>query len=328
MGRSTSLGIALLLVALAVVVNLLGHTHVVIGILLVGVAGLTGVRCYRQLHRRNAQLEEVSDALITTTDLAHREHLRADNVEQAQEQFFGAMVHQLKTPLTVIRGYAEITLVNWDELTDDKKKSYLDRILEGTKTMNSTIETDLEIIRNNCEGWRADCTSIDDLSDHIASMVRDLSVQFKNVEFWWSDIESPIHADERVLKIVLEHLVENAHTHGLEGQPIIVSLAEHRRCVELSVSGKGPVDRERLDDSCFQRGYRSRHSGGSGLGLWIVKNYIQSMAGDINVSQLDYDHERITTFMVNLPKSNKVDIINDTITSQEPQYDNAVRTPC
>jgi len=157
-------------------------------------------------------------------------------------------------------------------------------------------------------------------------IVRELSVQFEGVEFWHSDIECSIRADKRVLRIVMEHLIENAHTHGFKGEPIIVSITEYRRCVELSVSGKGPTDRDRLDNQCFKRGYRSKHSGGSGLGLWIVKNYIQSMAGDINVNQLDHGEERITTFAVDLPKERVEPPVRDVLNDMtwEQQHDNSV----
>jgi signal transduction histidine kinase len=59
-----------------------------------------------------------------------------------------------------------------------------------------------------------------------------------------------------------------------------------------------------MTETIFNRGRRGQSSCGTGLGLWIAKNYAHSMAGELSFVQTDHDGQRRTTFMLSLPKLN------------------------
>lgn len=259
---------------------------------------------WRSISQLVGQVETVTDSLEATTHVAQFEHERAIRAEEVQDEFLGAMVHQLKTPLTIIRGYADVALLCLEMEDSDQLRASLESVICGTDKMNETIEHDLSLVRNEAEGWRSDVQLVENIVERVEEIVEDLRVKFIGLEVWKSNMTTPtVQVDSRILKIILEHLVENAHTHGAKDRPITISIDEHRRSVEIAISSWGSQDKDRLDESCFGRGHRGKGSVGSGLGLWIVKNHARSMGGDVRFHQEDHDEgERYTTFSLDLLK--------------------------
>lgn len=293
-----------------------------------GLVSLSLVR-WKIAEKLRHQYEQVSTALDNTTGLAEREHIRADVAEHTQGLFVGAMVHELKTPLTIIRGYGETMIKHWERLEDYKKRDYVERMIAGTVTLDQTIENDLKIIRHDAEGWKSECILIPNINQQVESIVNNMTVKFP-LEFWESEVTSAVSADARVLQIILEHLIENAHTHGFKDRPIVVTVLEHRRSVEISITSWGTtVDRLRLTNECFNRGSRGKASSGSGLGLWIVKNYARSMGSEVSVNQVDRGGERKTTFSLSLPKTTEVltlDEINEIVVPDPVSFPSSTTT--
>lgn len=247
------------------------------------------------------QLDEVTEAFSKTARLANEEYSRAESAEQARDEFFSAIVHQLKTPLTVIQGYAEILIKNWGKDSAETQQTYLQYIVSGVIGMSEVIDTGLDVMKKELDGWKAEAHSIDDVGQCVAEILDGMAISYP-VELLVGDISSPVRADKKVLETILQHLVDNACSHGLEEKPVVVEVLENRRNVDISVSNWNSIQEPPLDQKiCFKRG----HGKGTGFGLWIVKNYAQSMSSDINVYQMSNGAYRKTTFLLCIPKDAK-----------------------
>ncbi|MCH2173539.1 ATP-binding protein [Myxococcota bacterium] len=213
------------------------------------------------------------------TDIRRLEEVRSDFIANAS--------HELRTPITSIRGFAE-TLLNTPPGED--LNSYLKVIERNAERLSNLVDDLLELSR--IEGQRTllqlDEVELVELAKHL---VDDLGPRLAGAELEAvieGDEEVTVWADRHATERVLANLVNNAIQYSDPVGRIRISLheEEHRAVVEIEDQGIGipSDDLPRI----FERFYRvdrarSRSLGGTGLGLSIVKHLVQGMSGDIQV---------------------------------------------
>jgi signal transduction histidine kinase len=213
-----------------------------------------------------------------------------ENTKQYKQQLTHNVAHELKTPVTGIRGYLE-TLLQQENIDPEQRRFFLERAYAQTMRLSSII-TDISVLNKIEEA--ADKFEIEtiNISQCIKEIESDLAFKLgeKNIEFSIKVSEDlNIEGIYLLVYSLFKNLIDNSIEHGGENIEIYI---ENTKCEDNFAwftyydTGKG-VPQNHLE-RIFERFYRveagrSRKSGGSGLGLSIVKNAINLHKGSISV---------------------------------------------
>jgi len=233
------------------------------------------------------------------TELRHLENVRRDFVANAS--------HELQTPLTAIRGFAE-TLVAHD-LPVEELRAQLQVILRNSERLENLIRDMTELSRIESRRVPLQPGEVD-VSKLARALLADMEPRLKerSLEASVSDSGAALAwADRRAVDQVLSNLLDNALKYTDPGGRITVGVEARPEAVRVSVSDTGigiaPEHRPRI----FERFYRvdkarSRALGGTGLGLSIVRNLVQAMGGEVSVES---EPGRGSTFRFTLPRADR-----------------------
>ena len=243
----------------------------------IGVAA-DNARLFEQVHSKTEELSRINNEL--------------DQANRAKSEFISAMSHELRTPLNVIMGNAELTGDGfWGAINDEQKKS-MEKIRHHSRFLLKLVNDVLALSRLDAKKMSLELSTvdIDEVVAHVQSHVEQLN-RSKRLEVNWDvDHDLPeITTDETKLEEILQNLIGNAFKFTPRGEiKLRVKNLPDKRCVEFCVADSGigiePRDMERIFNAFEQ--IREAHTGefnGVGLGLSIVKNYLDLMKGDIRV---------------------------------------------
>jgi two-component system phosphate regulon sensor histidine kinase PhoR len=226
-------------------------------------------------------------------------------LEQVRSDFVANVSHELKTPLTAIRGMVE-TMLDDRDMEPDQARRFLDRVANQTKRLSLLVTDLLTLARIESAEVRTDRRPVDlrDPVQECASRAQPLC-QMKSIQL---DVDLPqtpaiLVGDDEDLRQIVGNLLDNALKYTPEGGRVALRVIPKGSeiLVEVEDTGIGidPRDSERV----FERFYRvdkarSRELGGTGLGLAIVKHLVLSAGGRIS---LDSTPGRGSRFGVHLP---------------------------
>jgi len=238
---------------------------------------------YNNIHFPDNEFGDVGEKIIQT-------FRQLENTKQYKQQLTHNVAHELKTPVTGIRGYLE-TLLQQENIDPEQRKFFLERALAQTMRLSAIIE-DISILNKIEEA--ADKFDIEQINIRHCIKEIESDLAFKLEE---KNIEFKINVDEKLeiegiyllIYSLFKNLIDNSIEHG--GENIKINI-ENTSCDDTFAhfkyfdTGKG-VPEKHLN-RIFERFYRveagrSRKSGGSGLGLSIVRNSINLHKGEINV---------------------------------------------
>lgn len=249
---------------------------------------------------------EVTGAVLVLNDVTELRHL-----EGVRRDFVANVSHELKTPLTAIRGLVE-TLQSDPQAPEGTRQRFLGRVLVQTARLTSLVSDLLTLARVESREASYEPRSID-----LCASVRECAGRFaqrartQGVELTLALSEAPVvvQADEEALRQIIDNLTDNAVKYTPEGGRVELAVErvsqEGRERARLSVRDTGiglePAEKERV----FERFYRvdkarSRELGGTGLGLSIVKHQVLSLGGRIRVESTPGQG---SVFQVDLPTS-------------------------
>ncbi len=231
---------------------------------------LLGIAISNYLFRRDNELNEVVNSLQK-----NQENMR---------EFLGDASHELRTPLTVIKGYVE--LLSKNQVSDQAKiDGYYSRVTSEIERMQSLIN-DLLLIAE-LEDKAPENPEIINFSREVAHMSNDLQALQPNRPIV-NEIESGIliKLSHHYAQQMLANIFSNLRRHTPEDSRVEITLATKGNRAVLTVGDAGaglPEDVYRTGIQYFQRfdRSRSRESGGSGLGMTIMKRIIESANGEI-----------------------------------------------
>ena len=208
--------------------------------------------------------------------------------ENKLRRFVADASHELRTPITAIRGFSE--LHRQGAVTGEKETTELiGRIENESKRMGSLVE-DLLLLARLDQSREMDSKPVD-----INKVVEDAVISARAagpdhpVEFISSNDEIFTLGDEVRIHQVVANLLANARAHTPAGTPITVSLATTDAGVEVTVADKGPGLSLEDQNRIFERFYRTdasrvrTGSDGSGLGLSIVDAVMRAHGGSVSV---------------------------------------------
>ena len=228
---------------------------------------------------------------------------RIKKLEKMRSEFVANVSHELKTPLTSIKGFAE-TLKMVDD--DETRNKFLDIIYVESERLTRLINDILTLseIENKEAALNFEKINITESMRDIEKIMESAAkVKKIKMEFEISNEDIFVNGDLDKFKQMIINLVDNALKYTNENGWVKVSLTKDDKTALIKVSDNGIGIDEKNISRIFERFYRvdkarSRRIGGTGLGLAIVKHTVILMKGTIEVrSKLGQG----TTFTVNLP---------------------------
>ena len=239
--------------------------------------------------------------------LGHTFNRMAADLEQAERQrrsLMADVAHELRTPLSNVRGYVEAMRDGVAERDD----ATLDVVHQQIAHLTRLVE-DLRLLALAEAGELA----LHPQPEHVDAVLRSVADAFapraatKGVALRYEAAEDlpPVSMDRGRVEQVLHNLVENAVTHTPEGGAVTLTASAGSDFVRISVADTGPgMERDALD-AVFERFYRldpsrARATGGAGLGLTIAKQLIEAQGGRI-WAESEPGHG--STFIFELPLS-------------------------
>ena len=206
---------------------------------------------------------------------------------EQQRQFMGNVSHELRTPLTIVHGYLQSVLRRGTNLTETQ--------MEALETAASEADSTIRLLQDLLDLARADTgylhlyiesLVLNDLVVEIAGMTERYSNRVIEIEAVSSSIEAK--ADRNRLKQVLLNLIDNAVKYSDPSQPVRLKLDQIGEQTIIQVCDRGFGIPLQYQTRVFERFYRidearARSTGGVGLGLSIVKTFVEGMGGSVTV---------------------------------------------
>ncbi len=222
---------------------------------------------------------------------------------EMRKDFVANASHELKTPITIIRGFAE-TLHDNPELPTETRQEITDKIVRNCKRLTNVIK-DLLILSDieNIPPSRIIECDLTALANDCREMLLEIFPQATVLVEKDDEEDCIVSADPDLIELALFNLMENAAKYSNPPAHITVKLSKLDEQVKLSVADKGIGIPDGDLEHVFQRFYtvnkaHSQKMGGSGLGLSIVETIIEKHKGKISVtSTLGVG----TTFTILLP---------------------------
>lgn len=222
----------------------------------------------------NTDIEELN-SLATTLNAANKELAKTDELRR---ELMANVSHDLKTPLTMIKAYAEMVR----DLTYDnkeKRESNLNTIIDETDRLNLLVNDMLELskMQSNVIELNLENFDLDELISTVVSRFSYLE-ETEKYHFEYKGISNVIiKADKRKIEQVIYNLIGNATNYVGKDKTIIINLKEEKEEYIVEVIDHGPGMDEKELDLIWDKYYRvdkkhKRNMVGTGLGLSIVKN--------------------------------------------------------
>ena len=226
----------------------------------------------------NNKYKEIEPLLIrieTQKNELMKENEEVLNASKVRQEFTSNVSHELKTPLHVISGYAE--LIKEGIVKDSDVKEFGEKIYSEASRMSKLVEDIMKI--SKLESDKAVEKTQLNLKNIVVAIVDSLMIEAdkKNVKFKLSLNDCSISGNYDSIYSLIFNLVDNAIKYNKTNGKITIKLQEVSNNVILSVKDTGiGIPKEDLD-RIFERFYRvdksrSKDSGGTGLGLAIVKH--------------------------------------------------------
>jgi two-component system phosphate regulon sensor histidine kinase PhoR len=227
-------------------------------------------------------------------------------LEQIRKDFVANVSHELKTPVTSIRGFTE-TLMDGAMNNKETLEAFLSIILKESDRLQSLISDLLELSKIEQQGFQLNLQEFDLhslLEEVITILTGKAAAKNIHLDFYCKLDRVLIEGDMDRLKQVFINLIGNAITYTPPEGDVKIILQKHGEHVRIHVldSGVG-IEKDEIP-RIFERFYRvdrarSRNSGGTGLGLAIVKHLVEAHHGNINVKS---DLGKGSEFIIELHK--------------------------
>lgn len=212
-----------------------------------------------------------------TYDLSHIETLRSD--------FVANVSHEFKTPIAAIEGYA--TLLQNPNLSAEKSRRYLDKILENTHRLNSLCGNILLLSRLENQQLLPDQCQFR-LDEQIRQCVLMLEERWseKQLEFDIHLYRKSCYGSQAMLEQVWLNILDNAIKHSPAGGCIRIEMTEQENTLLVTVADQGDGMSPDVQKHIFEKFYQadsSHKSEGNGLGLALVKRIMDLCQGSVTV---------------------------------------------
>jgi signal transduction histidine kinase/CheY-like chemotaxis protein/HAMP domain-containing protein len=261
---------------------------------------ITVQRGRRTLAVTAARMEGEDEGIVwTVRDVTERARL-----EQLKSEFVATASHELRSPLTSIKGFVE--LLSTSKGLDERQREFLEIVLVSTNRLVDLVNDLLDVARIEAGRIEIHRRPIDlvEIAHEVAALLRQrINDKRQQLTVDVADGVPRALADPSRVRQILTNLLTNAHLYSDEGGRLGIALrpSAHGVAVDVSDNGRGMSDDE--IEHVFDRFYRAGDGSatpGTGLGLAIVRSLVDLHHGSIDVTSAPGEG---TTFTVHLPRA-------------------------
>ncbi|WP_405981513.1 ATP-binding protein [Streptomyces sp. NBC_00158] len=205
--------------------------------------------------------------------------------ERSHAELIATVAHELRSPLTSVKGFTATLLAKWERFTDDQKRLMLETVDADANRVTRLIAELLDISRIDSGRLEVRRQPVD-LAAAVGRHVQALTANGQAPERFLVRVSSPLPdcwADPDKIDQILGNLLENAVRHG-DGT-VTIDVAPHEKGTAVTVTDEGPGIPEESMARVFTRFWRGSKRGGTGLGLYIVKGIVEAHGGTITVGR-------------------------------------------
>jgi hypothetical protein len=215
--------------------------------------------------------------------LALRDNRARERTERSRADLVSTVAHELRSPLTSVKGFTATLLARWDRFNDEQKKVMLQTVNEDADRVTRLLTELLDVSRIDA-GRLEMRPQVVDLPAAVHKAVAGRVAAGESEDRFVVRTAEPLPelwADPDKIDQILGNLVENALRHG-DGT-VTVSVGPYDGGVEVSVEDEGQGIAEDTAARVFTRFWRGNKARGTGLGLYIVKGLVEAHGGHVEV---------------------------------------------
>lgn len=212
-------------------------------------------------------------------------------LDRERSDLVATLAHELRSPLTGVKGFVQVLLNRWDQLSDDQRKLMLTTVNADADRLTRLIAELLDVARIDTDRLQLHPREVSahTLSERVVRSVE--AGTARPLELVVEDDLPPVFADPDKFTQVLTNLVENGVRHGAE--LVRVSLTASDGVVRIAVEDGGEGIPEDLRRRVFTKFWTSGQSAGTGLGLYIVGGLARAHGAEVTVEDSDLGGARV-----------------------------------
>lgn len=260
---------------------------------------------FEEIQKFNLTLQyKIEDA----TQKLRKANLRLKKLDEIKDDFISISSHQLRTPLTSIKGYLTMVLEGDAGKVNKDQNKFLNEALISSKRMTSTVTDLLNISRLDSGKFTIDPRPTD-LVEIVKEIIQEVAgmASYKNIQLVFKEPKSFPHINVDTDKItqVVMNFIDNAIHYTNENGKIEIKLEETDDTLEFTVTDNGIGVPAEAQKHLFTKFYRAENAqsarpDGTGIGLYLAKQVISAQSGDI----IFYSEEnKGSTFGFSFPKA-------------------------
>jgi K+-sensing histidine kinase KdpD len=231
-------------------------------------------------------------------------------IDQLKTDFISNISHELRTPMTSIKGYVEVLLMGASGMINEQQKHFLEIIQSNTNRLKSLVDDILDVSRIESGNIILRPESFDLLSkikDIVEIHKNSTMIDSKQISYRINPIGivPPIIADPERIEQVLLNILNNARIYSYDQSVITISVESLGGFVKIAVADLGVGIARDEQDHIFERFFRGKNainlnSAGTGLGLSIARTIIEMHGGNIKMESSGIPGEG-STFTIMIP---------------------------
>jgi len=249
--------------------------------LLVASIGVLLIQSVKREVAKSKELSQLADSL-------EQANIRLKELDRQKTEFLSIVSHQLRTPLSIIKGYIELIEDGAFGKITKKTKQTLTKMDESNERLVKLIDEFLDITRieQGRTKYSFDQCSMNDLIDSVVKELKDRA-ENKRLSIVWkrSKNTDKVYMDEEKIRHVVFNFVDNAIKYSPKGK-INISLETQKGFVVVRVKDKGFGFGKKDEANFFQKFYRGENVrgtnvNGTGLGIYVCRKFIEKHDGKV-----------------------------------------------
>ncbi len=222
-----------------------------------------------------------------------------------KEEFISTLSHEIRTPLTSIKGFSQTMLDNWDKIEENKKKEFLNIILNQSQRLINLVENVLNVAKIDSNNDNLILSKVD-INNTLLNCINIIKISRKDFEFIFKKSKNELYSLSDVDKTqqIFLNILDNAVKYSNASTKILIRTYTNNDFNVVSVKNWGSYIKQSDRAKIFEKftridSYLNSKAQGSGLGLYIAGNLIKKMQGKIEV--LSDEKKQETEFLIYLP---------------------------
>ena len=271
-----------------------------ITLIILGIIGINLIRSVKKEVAQREKIERLAEELATANE-------KLKELDQLKSEFLSLATHQIRAPLTAIKGYSSMLVEGDFGVLPEKAKGSVQTIMKSCQNLIDIVENFLNISRIE-QGRMIYDKTVFDVAELVKEEVNEIKPNIQNsgltLEINIADnFSAKVNADRNKIKQVIGNVIDNAIKYTPHGS-INISASQDGNRVKIAIKDSGVGINSTEVGKLFAKFSRTKDAHktnvrGTGLGLYIAQKMTQAQGGDIKVSSEGLG--KGSTFTIELP---------------------------